>query len=58
LPASLIETPDDHQVLATVEEIMLKLCQFPEGDDVDPLSTSLPGRSRVQTLPGGLLRVV
>jgi len=58
LPASLIETPDDHQVLATLEEIMLKLGQFPKGDDVDPFSTSLPGRSMVQGLPGGIFRVV
>jgi hypothetical protein len=47
----LIETPDDHQVLATLEEIMLNLGQFPEGDDVDPISTSLPGRGMGQGLP-------
>jgi hypothetical protein len=58
LPASLIETPDDHQVLATLEEIMLKLGQFPKGDDVDPFSTSLPGRRGALGLPGGVLEVV
>jgi hypothetical protein len=47
----LIESPDDHQVLASLEEIMLKLSQFPKGDDVDPISASLPGRGMVQGLP-------
>jgi hypothetical protein len=55
LPASLIEAPDDHQVLATPEEIMLNLGQFPEGDNVDPFSTSLPGRGMVQGLPCEIL---
>jgi hypothetical protein len=42
LPASLIESPGDHQVLAALEEIKLKLSQFSKGYDVDPISTSLP----------------
>jgi hypothetical protein len=58
LPTSLIETPDDHQVLATLQKIMLKLGQFPKSDDVDPFSTSPPGRSMVQGLPGAILQVV
>jgi hypothetical protein len=55
LPPSLIEAPDDHQVLATPKEIMLNLGQFPKGDNVNSFSTSLPGRGMVQGLPCEIL---
>jgi hypothetical protein len=51
----LIESPDDHQVLTSLEEIMLKLSQLPKGDDVNPISASLPGRGMAQGLPSEIL---
>jgi hypothetical protein len=51
LPASLIESPDDYQVLATLEKIKLELSQFPHRYDLDPISTSLPCALTVQGLP-------
>jgi hypothetical protein len=51
----LIEFPDDHQVLATLEEIKLKFSQFPHRYDLDPISTSLPCALTVQDLPSWVL---
>jgi hypothetical protein len=41
LPESLIEFTDDHYLLAPLEEVKVKLSQFSNGHDVDPISTSL-----------------
>jgi hypothetical protein len=43
LPVSLIEFTDDHQMLATLEEVKSELRQFTNGHDVDTVSTSLTG---------------
>jgi hypothetical protein len=50
LPASLIEFTDNHQELATLEEIEFELSQFSNGHDVDPISASLPCTSTVRGL--------
>jgi hypothetical protein len=55
LPASLIESTDDHQVLATLEEVEFKLSQFPKSYDIDSISTSMSGTGTVQGRPNAFM---
>jgi len=41
LPIPLIKFANDHQVLATLKKVEFNLSQFPNGYNMDPISTSL-----------------